>query len=70
MTNSKLCSGGAGANVLNTDNLTLKNNTFYSNGGTNKWQGEFFLGGASGGKLVSDWETGQWYSIATPPTQR
>jgi hypothetical protein len=68
MTNSNLCSGGAGATVLNTDHLTLKNNTFYNNGGTNKWQGELFLGGASGGKLVSDWETGLWYIVYTSNT--
>jgi hypothetical protein len=68
LTGSKLCSSGSGANLINTESLTMKGNTFYNNSGTNKWQGQIFLAGKPGGRQIYDWETNQSYYLYTSNT--
>lgn len=63
--NSYLCSSGVGINVLTSPNMTIKNNVFYNNSGTNKYQAEIFLAGQPGGKIITDWQTGQTYDLFT-----
>ena len=48
--NSLLCSSGQGVNVLTSTGVTIQNNTFYNNSGTNKTQAEIYLAGQAGGK--------------------
>jgi hypothetical protein len=43
----------------------VKNNVFYNNGATNKYQAQFYLAGQSGGKIITDWQTGQSYHLFT-----
>jgi len=61
--NSALCSSGGGINLLTSQNFTIRNNTFYNNGGTNRWQAELFAGGPQGGYPIVDWVTGQYYDV-------
>ena len=68
LTNSTLCSSGAGVTVNNTEKLTITGNVFYNNSGTNKFQAEVFIGGAPGGKPTTDWQTGQTYDLYTSNT--
>ncbi|HVJ07408.1 MAG TPA: hypothetical protein VM554_03430 [Acidisarcina sp.] len=68
LSGSALCSGGIGMNIINTAKLTATGNAFYNNGGTNKWQGQFFLAGKPGGRQITDWETGQVYYLYTQNT--
>ncbi len=63
--NSTLCSSGQGVNVLTSTGLTIQNNTFYNNSGTNKGQAEIFVAGQAGGKIITDWQTGQNYDLFT-----
>ncbi len=63
--NSVLCSSGAGVNILTSTGLTIQNNSFYNNSGTNKYQAEIFIGGQKGGRIISDWLTGQSYDLFT-----
>ncbi len=63
--NSHLCSSGVGVNVLTSEKVTIKGNTFYNNGGTNKGQAEIFVAGKSGGIYITDWQTGQTYDLFT-----
>jgi len=65
LANSHLCSSGQGLNVLTSENLTVENNTFYNNSGTNKYQAEIFIAGQAGGMTISDWQTGQAYDLFT-----
>jgi hypothetical protein len=51
--------------VLTSQNLTIKNNTFYNNSGTNKYQAEIFIAGQAGGKIINDYITGQSYNLFT-----
>jgi len=62
---SHLCSSGLGVNLLESENVTLKDNVFYNNGGTNRDQGEIFLGGKPGGRVITNWQTGQSYNLRT-----
>ncbi len=63
--NSYLCYSGQGANVLTSANVTIKNNTFYNNGGTNKFQGDIYIAGTAGGIVINDWQTHQAYDLFT-----
>ncbi len=63
--NSLLCSSGQGVNVLTSTGVTIQNNTFYNNSGTNKVQAEIYLAGQAGGKVITDWLTGQSYDLFT-----
>jgi hypothetical protein len=66
--NSHLCSSGTGVNVLTTEGLSVKNNVFYNNGATNKYQAQFYLAGTAGGINIIDWQTGQVYDLFTTGT--
>ena len=68
VTNSALCSSGMGANIINTEKLTMKSNLFYNNSGTNRWQAQIFIAGKSGGRQIRDWQTGQSYNLYTSGT--
>ena len=68
LTNSTLCSSGAGVSVNNSEKLRITDNVFYNNSGTNKFQAEVFIGGAPGGKPTTDWQTGQTYELFTTGT--
>jgi hypothetical protein len=63
LTGSTLCSGGVGMNLINSENVTVTGNTFYGNGATNKYQAQIYLAGKSGGRALTDWETGQHYNL-------
>ncbi len=63
--NSHLCSSGVGVNVLTSEKVTIKNNSFYNNGGTNKYQAQIYLAGQAGGINITDWQTGQVYNLFT-----
>jgi Chitobiase/beta-hexosaminidase C-terminal domain/MBG domain (YGX type)/Right handed beta helix region len=63
--NSHLCFSGQGANVLTSANVTIQNNTFYNNGGTNKFQGDIYIAGTAGGIVINDWQTHQAYDLFT-----
>lgn len=63
--NSLLCSSGQGVNVLTSTGVTIQNNVFYNNSGTNSGQAEIFVQGQPGGKIVTDWVTGQSYDLFT-----
>jgi Right handed beta helix region len=63
--NSYLCNNGPGLNVLTSEQLTVENNTFYNNGGTNPNQAQIFIGGRSGGIFIPDWIRGAGYDLFT-----
>jgi Right handed beta helix region len=63
--NSHLCSSGVGVNLLTSQQVTLKQNTFYNNGATNKYQAQIYLAGSNGGISITDWQTGQTYHLTT-----
>ena len=63
--NSHLCSSGVGVNLLTSQQVTLKQNTFYNNGATNKYQAQIYLAGSNGGISITDWQTGQSYHLTT-----
>jgi hypothetical protein len=65
LTDSVLCSSGAGVNVINTDALTMDGNFLYNNGGTNTDQADLFIAGNPGGRVIKDWQTGQTYNLIT-----
>ena len=66
--NSHFCSSGQGINVLTSPNLTIKNNAFYNNSGTNKYQAELYIAGQSGGIVINDFVTGQANDLFTTGT--
>jgi len=67
--NSHLCKSGAGVNILNVENLTVKYNTFYNNGGTGIYDaGEMFVAGFANGHKITDWLTGTAYNLITKGT--
>lgn len=63
--NSHLCSSGTGMIVINTEKFTVKNNTFYNNGGTAAQEAEIFLAGKPGGRVFRDWLSGESYNLYT-----
>ena len=63
--NSHLCSSGTGVNLLTSERVTIKDSSFYNNGGTNKYQAQIYLAGQAGGINISDWQTGQLYNLVT-----
>jgi hypothetical protein len=63
--NSHFCSSGQGINVLTSPSLTIQNNTFYNNSGTNKYQAEIYLAGQTGGIVINDFVTGQANALVT-----
>jgi Right handed beta helix region len=65
VSNSSLCSGDLGMNIIDTEHLTMTSNTFYGNGGNSGKGAEFFLAGNPGGRQIIDWETHQGYFLHT-----
>jgi Right handed beta helix region len=63
--NSHLCSSGTGVNVLTSQKVSIQNNVFYNNGATNSYQAQIYLAGQKGGKVITDWQTGQSYDLFT-----
>ena len=63
--NSHLCSSGVGVNVLTSERVSVLNNVFYNNGATNNYQAQIYLAGQKGGKVITDWQTGQSYDLFT-----
>ena len=67
--NSHLCHSGVGANILNVEGLTIKYNTFYNNSGTGVYDpAEVFVAGFAGGHKITDWISGQAYTLITKGT--
>jgi hypothetical protein len=66
--NSYLCFSGGGLNILTSEALTVENNTFYNNGGTNKYQAQIYLAGTKGGQVITNWQTGQSIRLFTTGT--
>jgi len=66
--NSLFASSGSGINILTSQNLTIKNNSFYNNGATNKYQAQLYLAGSKNGIDIKDWQTGQSYHLVTKNT--
>jgi hypothetical protein len=67
--NSRLCGSGAGVNILNVENLAIKNNTFYNNSGTGIYDpAEVFVAGFANGHKITDWLTGAAYNLITKGT--
>jgi hypothetical protein len=68
--NSTMCKSGAGVNVLNVENLSIKNNTFYNNGGNGIYDaGEIFVAGFANGHKITDWLTGTVHNLITKDTE-
>lgn len=63
--NSYFCSSGVGVNLLTSEQVKILNNMFYNNGATNKYQAQIYLAGQPGGKVITDWQTGQTYDLFT-----
>jgi hypothetical protein len=67
--NSHVCNSGMGVTVLNNAKLTIKNSTFYNDGGTGlQYNAEIFIAGRPGGHRIVDWQTGQSYDLFTNNT--
>jgi len=66
--NSHLCSSGVGVNILTSQKVTVQNNVFFNNGATNKFQAQIYLAGQKGGKVITDWQSGQSYNLITTGT--
>jgi Right handed beta helix region len=66
--NSHLCLSGGGLTLLTSEAVTVQNNTFYNNGGTNKYQGEIYLAGTAGGQVITNWQTGASVRLFTTGT--
>lgn len=62
--NSNLCSG-SGLQLINTADFTMTGNNLYNNGGTSFQNGQLFLAGNPGGRVVQNWETGQETNVFT-----
>src|SRR6185437_15064722 len=64
--NSSFCSGGVGVNLINSAGVALSRNHFYANGGPISAQnGQLYLSGKSGGRLVTNFETGAVTNVYT-----
>ena len=66
--NSHFCTSLAGVTALNQEKLTMKYNNFYNNGGFGQYPGEIFIAGRTGGHVIYDWQTGQYYKLFTSGT--
>ncbi len=63
LTNSLLCYGGVGLNLINASNLTVTHSSFISNGGTGAHQANFYMAGKQGGRHFTDWQTGAYHNV-------
>lgn len=64
VSSSTFCSGG-GVQLINTAGITMTGNTFYNNGGQSFQNGQLFLAGKSGGREVTNWQTGSVTNVYT-----
>jgi hypothetical protein len=65
---SHFCTSLAGVTALNQEKLTMKDSSFYDNGGFGQYPGEIFIAGRAGGHVLYDWQTGQYYDLKTTGT--
>jgi hypothetical protein len=66
VTNTAMCYGTVGMNLVNAENLTFSGDTFYGNGGGSPLtKPNFFLAGQPGGRGFTDWETGKYYWVVS-----
>jgi len=63
--NSTFCYSGPGLNVLTSPSVTIKNNTFYDNGGMKLYGASLFVAGQANGITINDWVTGQPHYLLT-----
>jgi Right handed beta helix region len=63
--NSTFCANGPGINVLTSPSVTIKNNTFYSNGGMRLYGASLFVAGQANGITINDWVTGTPHTLFT-----
>jgi hypothetical protein len=66
--NSTVCSGG-GVQLINTGGITMTGNVFYNNGGQSFQNGQLYLAGKWGGRLVTNWQTGSVTNVYTKDTK-
>jgi hypothetical protein len=64
VSSSTFCSGG-GVQLINTAGITMTGNVFYNNGGQSFQNGQLFLAGNSGGRKVTNWQTGSVTNVYT-----
>ena len=62
--NNTLCSGG-GVQIINTAGISMTGNVLYNNGGQSFQNGQIFLAGKSGGRSVTNWQTGAVTNVYT-----
>ncbi len=68
--NSALCTGGMGVSLLTSSNVTISGNVFYGNGNAaSYYRSQLMIAGRSGGRPVTDWETGQNYRVLSTGTK-
>jgi Right handed beta helix region len=64
VSDSLLCYGQTGINLVNTSQVTLTYNTLYSNGGNDAHiRPALYLEGKQGGRHFTDWETGEYHNV-------
>lgn len=63
LTNSQLCYGGVGLNLINASHLTVTNSSFISNGGTGPHESNIYMAGKPGGRNFTDWQTHQYHNV-------
>lgn len=66
--NSTFCSGG-GLQLINAAGIAMTGNVFYNNGGGSFQNGQIFLAGKSGGRSVTNWQTGAVTNVYTKNTK-
>lgn len=64
VSNSTLCYGEVGVNLINSTYLSLTGSILYGNGGSSAHtRPQFYLEGKQGGRNFTDWETGQYHNV-------
>jgi hypothetical protein len=63
LTNSLLCYGGVGLNLINASHLTVTKSSFIANGGTGPHEANIYLAGKAGGRSFTDWQTGIYHNV-------
>ncbi len=64
VSNSTLCYGQTGINLVNTEQITLSGNTLFGNGGNGAHtEPALYLEGKQGGRHFTDWETGVYHNV-------
>ena len=63
LTNSQLCYGGVGLNLINASHLTVTNTSFISNGATGPHEANIYMAGNPGGRHFTDWQTHEYHNV-------